>query len=48
MIETVEDGRISDKTTYSEVTEGLIELLEDHGGPPISFEFDLDPGELRV
>ena len=42
MIETVEDGRISDKTTYSEVTEGLIELLEDHGGPPdFPFEFDL-------
>ena len=42
MIETVEDGRISDKTTYSEVTEGLLELLEDHGGPPdFPFEFDL-------
>jgi replicative DNA helicase len=42
MIDSVEDGRISDKTTYSEVTDDLIELLDKHGGPKdFPFEFEL-------
>lgn len=42
LIEAVEDGRISDKTTYSIVESDLLELLEEHAGPKdFPFEFDL-------
>lgn len=42
MIDAVEDGRIADKTTYSEVTDDLVELLDKHGGAKdFPFEFDL-------
>jgi len=37
-----EDGRISDKTTYSVVEADLLELLDEHSGPKdFPFEFDL-------
>ena len=42
LIDNVEDGRISDKTTYSVVEEGLEELLEeDNGVPDFPFDFPL-------
>ena len=42
LIETVEDGRISDRTTYEEVTDDLDELLDAHTGEPdFPFEFGL-------
>jgi len=42
LIEAVEDGRISDKTTYSVVEADLLELLDEHSGPKdFPFEFDL-------
>jgi len=42
LIETVEDGRISDRTTYEEVTDDLNELLDAHTGEPdFPFEFGL-------
>ena len=41
LIDMVEDGRMSDKTTYTEVTKGLAELLEDEAGDP-DFPFDWD------
>ncbi len=42
LIDAVEDGRISDKTTYSVVDDDLIELLDNHAGPKdFPFEFDL-------
>jgi replicative DNA helicase len=41
LIDMVEDGRMSDKTTYTEVTKGLSELLEDEAGDP-DFPFDWD------
>ena len=39
MIETVNNGSATDYC--SEVTEGLLELLEDHDGRDFPFEFDL-------
>ncbi len=42
LIETVEDGRISDKTTYTKVEAGIGELLDSHtGAKDFPFEFDL-------
>lgn len=41
LIDMVEDGRMSDKTTYTEVTKGLAELLEEEAGDP-DFPFDWD------
>ena len=42
MIDSVEDGRIADKTTYSEVTDDLLELLDRHGQEKdFPFEFEL-------
>jgi len=42
LIETVEDGRISDKTTYTKVEAGISELLDSHtGAKDFPFEFDL-------
>ena len=42
LIENVEDGRISDRTTYEEVTDDLDELLDQNcGEPDFPFEFNL-------
>jgi|TARA_S200002703_G_scaffold318_3_gene582 replicative DNA helicase len=42
LIEAVEDGRISDKTTYSKVESDLNQLLDDEtGDPDFPFEFNL-------
>ena len=42
LIETIEDGRISDRTTYEEVTDDLDELLDANTGEPdFPFEFGL-------
>ena len=42
LIEAVEDGRISDKTTYTKVEADISELLDSHTGPKdFPFEFDL-------
>ena len=42
LIEAVEDGRISDKTTYSKVESDLNDLLDDEtGDPDFPFEFNL-------
>jgi len=42
LIETVEDGRISDKTTYTKVEADIGELLDSHtGAKDFPFEFDL-------
>jgi replicative DNA helicase len=42
LIEVVEDGRISDKTTYSKIDSDLEELLDDEtGDPDFPFEFNL-------
>jgi len=41
LIDMVEDGRMSDKTTYSETTEGFLELLEEETDDP-DFPFDWD------
>jgi replicative DNA helicase len=42
LIEVVEDGRISDKTTYSKVDSDLNALLDDEtGDPDFPFEFNL-------
>ena len=42
LIETVEDGRISDKTTYTKIEEGIMELLDAHAvSRDFPFEFDL-------
>lgn len=42
LIEVVEDGRISDKTTYSKVESDLNALLDDEtGDPDFPFEFNL-------
>ena len=42
LIENVEDGRISDRTTYEEVTDDLNELLDQNcGEPDFPFEFNL-------
>jgi len=42
LIEDIEDGRMSDRTTYEKITADLGELLEDHGGEPdFPFEFNL-------
>lgn len=42
LIETVEDGRISDKTTYTKVEADFEQLLEDEGGDPdFPFTYDL-------
>ena len=40
LIDTVEDGRISDKTTYTKVEDDLDMLLEDEAGDP-DFPFSL-------
>ena len=39
LIEDIEDGRMSDRTTYEKITADLGELLEDHGGEP-DFPFE--------
>jgi len=42
LIDTVEDGRISDKTTYTKVEQDLDMLLEEEAGDPdFPFNFDL-------
>jgi len=42
LIDMVEDGRMSDKTTYTETTEGFLELLEEETDEPdFPFEWDL-------
>ena len=42
LIDTVEDGRISDKTTYTKVEQDLDMLLEEEAGDPdFPFSFDL-------
>lgn len=42
LIETVEDGRISDKTTYTKVEQDFEQLLEDEAGDPdFPFTYDL-------
>ena len=42
LIETVEDGRISDKTTYTKVEDDFEKLLEDEAGvPDFPFTYDL-------
>lgn len=41
LIDMVEDGRMSDKTTYSELDKGLSQLLEEEVGDP-DFPFDWD------
>ena len=42
LIETVEDGRISDKTTYTKVEHDFEQLLEDEAGDPdFPFTYDL-------
>jgi replicative DNA helicase len=42
LIETVEDGRISDKTTYTKVEDDFEQLLEDEAGDPdFPFTYDL-------
>ena len=41
LIETVEDGRISDKTTYTKVEDDLDSLLDNEAGDP-DFPFDYD------
>ena len=41
LIDMVEDGRMSDKTTYSELDKGLSQLLEEEAGDP-DFPFDWD------
>jgi replicative DNA helicase len=42
LIETVEDGRISDKTTYTKVEDDLDTLLNDEAGDPdFPFTYDL-------
>jgi len=42
LIESVEDGRISDKTTYSKVEQDFEQLLEDEAGDPdFPFTYDL-------
>lgn len=41
LIDMVEDGRMSDKTTYTETTEGFLELLEEETDEP-DFPFDWD------
>jgi replicative DNA helicase len=42
LIESIEDGRISDRTTYEEVTDDLDELLDANTGEPdFPFEFGL-------
>ena len=42
LIETVEDGRISDKTTYTKVEDDFEQLLEDEAGDPdFPFMYDL-------
>ena len=42
MVESVEDGRMSDRTTYEEVTDSLDELLDENTGEPdFPFEFGL-------
>jgi KaiC/GvpD/RAD55 family RecA-like ATPase len=42
LIETVEDGRISDKTTYTKVDDDLDTLLNDEAGDPdFPFSYDL-------
>ncbi len=41
LIDTVEDGRISDKTTYTKVEDDLESLLDNEAGDP-DFPFDYD------
>ena len=41
LIDMVEDGRMSDKTTYSELDKGLSQLLDEEVGDP-DFPFDWD------
>ena len=41
LIDTVEDGRISDKTTYTKVEDDLESLLDSEAGDP-DFPFDYD------
>lgn len=42
LIEMVEDGRMTDKKTYTEMTKGFLELLEEETGEPdFSFGWDL-------
>ena len=42
LIDMVEDGRMSDKTTYTEVTSGLAELFcEESSEPDFPFDFDI-------
>ena len=48
LIEAVEDGRISDKTTYTEETSTLEELLDDRvADPDFPFEFGLIRDEIE-
>lgn len=57
LIDMVEDGRMTDKTTYSELDKGLSQLLEEEvGDPDFPFEWDvlssmlpgLDRGNLGI
>ena len=48
MIESVEDGRMSDKTTYEVENSSLDELLDEQSGEPdFPFEFDLIAEEIQ-
>lgn len=48
MIESVEDGRMSDKTTYEVENSSLDELLDEQSGEPdFPFEFDLIAEEVQ-
>ena len=48
MIESVEDGRMSDKTTYEIENSSLDELLDEQSGEPdFPFEFDLIAEEVQ-